>query len=460
MAKRPVALPKSDSLGWGRLYTREIHQLLGHRRGNANAMMEIFRAVATMQHLRSVCRWIIAKCVECQLIRKQPVQPSMQPLGQHQIPMEGAKPFWAAALDFAGPIQVIEGRRTVLEYLLIVVCQRTKALCVEVTRTLGTDSLIMALQRITARVGAIVHLHSDNATTFKKGEKLIKKAYQEAGLLDALGQLDWDRVARSMDQTGVESWHFVAPHAPWSNGLAEAMVKLTKEQLFQTFRHHKLDVEQLRTAVAMAVAAVNSRPVGGEVTFDPEEEVQIITPNHLLFGRLGTSVIPEVPVTDNLCKRFRQVQEIMKGHHRAWIKRVLPTLHSTKKWQKFQGSVIEGQLVLVVEPTLKRVDWPLGVVEKILRKVRGRPYVAEVRCVNLNLEGGSGRVKKRDLVEKRVQTVRYIRPVKHLVPIDMWNESEENEKNEEVKKQEVSGDEPQNQAGHGRTEAQSQQCHE
>ncbi len=435
VARRPVALPKKDGLGWGKLYARETHEMLGHRRGTVNAMMENIRAVAVMKHLRGVCRLIIQKCVPCQLIRKQPVQPSMQPLGEHQIPMEGAKPFWASALDFAGPLRVIEGRRTILEYLLIVVCQRTKALWVETTRSLSTDSLIMALQRMTAKVGTIAHLHSDNASTFKKGDKLIKKAYQEAGLSDELGGIDWEKVARAMDQTGVETWHFVAPHAPWSNGLAEAMVKITKEQLFQTFRHRVLDVEQFQTAVAMVVAAANSRPVGGEVVFDPDEEVQIITPNHFLMGRLGTSVIPEIPITDNLCRRYREVQDIMRSHHKAWIKRVLPTLHSTKKWQKFQGTVMEGQLVLVVEPTLKRVDWPLGVVEKITRQIRGRPYVAEVRCVSLSMDGGAGKIKKKDLVEKKVTSVIHTRPVKHLVPIDMWNEERESEEQKKVTKQ-------------------------
>ncbi len=206
------------------------------------------------------------------------------------------------------------------------------------------------------------------------------------------------------------------------------MVKLTKEQMYQTFRSRRLDVEQFETAVAMAVAAANSRPVGGEVIFDPEEEIQIITPNHLLVGRLGTSVIPEVPVTDNLCRRYAQVQELLRQHHQAWVKRVLPTLHSSKKWQKFQGTVHVGQMVLVVEPTLKRVDWPLGVVEKIVREVRGRPYVAEVRCVNLSMEGGVGRVKKQDLVDRKLTTVVHQRPVKHLVPIDMWNEEREEER--------------------------------
>ncbi len=400
------------------LIVKAVHDALGHNAGThdrvANRLRLAFWGPGFLYKIQNFIR----KCVPCQKIRRQFSSPPMQPYPSDMFTkFESAQPYEDVDLDVLGHflIKRAGSRAQEKHYVLAAVCRYTKAVHYEPICGLTTDSLIMGLSRMTALRGAIVRVRSDNGTNFHGGRRAIREHQVE--LQACLRDIDWDRVQAQDQYTGIRGWSFTTPHAPWSNGLAEAAVKLAKHQLWQTFKHTTLDSEEFRTAVARAANIVNSRPVAGTVTADYEEG-RVITPNHLLCGRLGSDVIPHVDKPCNLVKRHDQVQRLVQQFKQEWINKLLSQIHGQDKWQDFRNNIKAGQLVLIADGNLKRCYWPLGLVEEVERHTNG--VAQKVRLRSTGTAPYETHVKK-DLL-KTSPTAPLTRSTRVLVPLDVFND--------------------------------------
>ena len=102
----------------------------------------------------------------------------------------------------------------------------------------------------------------------------------------------------------------------------------------------KLSYPELVTLLARISYTVNDRPLGlAETSASNEQEdfLAPLTPNMMLLGR-SSSISPPMTYNANekFCARLAYVAEVEKDWWRSWVKQVLPTLFSYKKWKKRQ----------------------------------------------------------------------------------------------------------------------------
>jgi hypothetical protein len=266
------------------------------------------------------------------------------------------------------------------------------------------DSLLGALERMVNRTGGIERVHSDNGPNFVKAKKTVFNMQYSKELRNDLGQIDWEEVKRSSEHLGIRQWSFSAPKCPEGNGAAEAMVKLAKTALKDTFKEVKLTFDEFRTALARAEGKVNSRPLG-YVPADRWEAIEIVTPMHLMIGRAGTSFAPRVPSNAHIS--YVQHWEMSKGVARIfqskWNKMCMYNLVSREKWTHMHENLEVGTVLLIKDDQAKRHDWKMAIVTSVKKDLAG-----VVRSVMVRLKSSPGR-----------KPIELLRNVRQLTPLSV-----------------------------------------
>ena len=419
-AMRPVLVPKLHQSPFVGI-VEQAHRVLGHNAGNKARVSSMLRRGIWNRGMRNQIKTILKRCVECQKIRKSVCKPLMEPIPAGFLDnWQEKEPFSEVDVDVAGPFRTKRPRSRAhdLNYVLTVICRHTRAVHLEVMTEISTDRLIMAMSRVTSIRGRMAKVHSDNGTNFVGAKKAIV-AHRGVELNRDWNNLDWTRIRQAETLTGIAEWSFSAPYAPWSNGLAEAAVKLAKTQLWQTFKHAHLDSEQFRTAVYEAMNVINSRPLEALDAEDAEdlEFGRFLTPNHLLIGRVGGEVLQDIPTCHNLVKRYDEVQKLVLQFRRKWLEKLLTKVHSQPKWLELRLSVQPGQLVLLAETQGKRHEWQLARVERVVRDINGCAQHVDVR------RRVDADPKSKDIYNSTTVTLR--RHVRNLVPLTIFNQPTE-----------------------------------
>ena len=113
-------------------------------------------------------------------------------------------------------------------------------------------------------------------------------------------------------------------------GAWEIMVKLTKRALKTVTKDRPMYEEVLRTFLV----EVNSRPLTS--LSDDYNDLQVLTPNHFLTGKLtkysGSSEFPQSDI--NSRKRWKSVQALNNMFWTRFIKEYLPRLQERKKMEQ------------------------------------------------------------------------------------------------------------------------------
>ena len=119
------------------------------------------------------CRGLIQKVIkECIFRKRRSVKP--QPPIMSELPKEriaiGQKPFSNTGVDYFGPLYIKFNKRTRINqatgkrFGVIFTCLTTRAVHLELSGDLSTDSFILALRRFISRRGFVKVLRSDNGT--------------------------------------------------------------------------------------------------------------------------------------------------------------------------------------------------------------------------------------------------------------------------------------------------------
>lgn len=118
-------------------------------------------------------------------------------------------------------------------------------------RTLTTDSLIMALRRMTARRGWPDCFYSDNGTNLRGADAELKRSIQE---------LDNKAICDVAINNG-SGWKFIPPASPHWGGAWERLIRSVKKSLSVIIKERAPKDEVLSTLMAEVENIVNSRPL-------------------------------------------------------------------------------------------------------------------------------------------------------------------------------------------------------
>ncbi len=263
------------------------------------------------------------------------------------------------------------GRKHSKRYGCLFTCLTTRAVHIEITQSLDTDSFICALQRFTSRRGRPEKVFSDNGTNLRAGDKELR---------DSIRQWNCSRLARHFLQEEIV-WHFNPPYASHMGGVWERLVRSIKTALKSVVREQILSDEGLMTLTTEVEKILNDRPitqVSNDIR-DPEP----LSPNKLLILRSNSCAPPGVFDKDDIyCRRWwRQVQYLANIFWRRWTREYIPSLQVRQKWHNVQRNLAVNDLVLVSDESVPRGQWPLG---RIIKVSKGRDGLVRSCRVSVN----------------------------------------------------------------------------
>ena len=120
---------------------------------------------------------IIRQCVTCLKFEGQPYSYGASP----DLPCDHVSdnpPFTYTGIDFAGPLFVrVQGsdQSEYKTYMCLFTCASTRAIHLELVRSLSVDQFLLAFRHFASRRGLPSVLWSDNAKTFKSSAKEIQR---------------------------------------------------------------------------------------------------------------------------------------------------------------------------------------------------------------------------------------------------------------------------------------------
>ena len=153
-------------------------------------------------------------------------------------------------------------------------------------------------------------------------------------------------------------WVFNPPGAAHFGGAWESLVKSAKQVLVRS----RILAKQVVTEEIL-VTTLARYDVENILKFRPSTyltndatEPEVLTPNHLLFGRANPN-IPFDLFNDadlGLKKIWRFTEALATNFWKRWMKEFLPTMAEREKWSEKRPNFAEGDLVLVLDPNTPR----------------------------------------------------------------------------------------------------------
>ena len=126
-------------------------------------------------------------------------------------------PFTYCGVDMFGPFLVKDSRKTQKKYGAMFTCLSSRAVHIETTSNLTTDSFIQTLRRLISRRGNVRVIKSDNGTNFVSASIELRKAF---------GETDERRINDFMMELGGEwiNWKLNPPMANNMGGAWEQQI--------------------------------------------------------------------------------------------------------------------------------------------------------------------------------------------------------------------------------------------
>lgn len=322
---------------------------------------------------------IIRKCVKCFRVNPQVVVQQMGELPEHRI--KPSRPFSIVGIDFAGPFYIKDGkyrnRKLVKCYLTVFVCFTTKAVHLELTGDLTTDSFLNTLKRFTARRGLCNQIYSDNGSNFVGAKRELDQ------IRVLLNQTNTDSDINTFIAKHNISWKFIPPRAPHFGGLWEAAVKSAKYHLKRILGNAHLTFESLYTVVTQVEAVLNSRPLT-PLSPDPND-LSYLTPGHFLVGDALAS-LPEREVNhlpSNRLNHYQQLQRMVEHFWARWSAEYLTSLQQRSKWKSVQQSnLVVGSMVILKEDNVPPIAWKTGRIVELFPAKDGQIRVVSVKTAS------------------------------------------------------------------------------
>ena len=360
--KNPMILPKNNHIV--EKYVKHIHKLHLHC-GPEQTLALTRRQVWLLGGRREVKRILHA----CKCKKPQLLQQVMAPLPPERA--ENPSAFQHIAVDFFGPMLVPQK-----VYGCIFSCFQSRAIHLELLDNMETTTFLQALRRLAARRGHPTTIVSDNAKTFKAAASELRR------LLKAV---NWPAVIDENTRHGTK-WIFATEKAPWSNALAERMVRTIKTALRTAIGTARLNRSEMETLLIEVEGIVNNRPLG-IVSSNPEDPLPI-TPAELAIGR-QTSAIPDdrcrVDTDRPLSKLWLARKRTLNAFWRRWRSNYLLDLQVTKKWHDKSAIPIKpGLVVQIRDDNVTRGTWLIG---RIMETHAGRDGM--VRSATIKTTKGS-----------------------------------------------------------------------
>ena len=358
----------------------------------------------TMNEIRKSGIWILGcsravssyiyRCVTCRRIRGSTSIQKMSDLPEVRV--HDTPPFTHVGLDCFGPFIVKEGRRDLKKYGLIVTCMASRAVHIEVTDDMTTDTFLNGLRCVIAIRGHIQSIRCDQGSNFIGADRELRTALLE---------LKEDNI-RSFLQSRHCEFVFNSPDSSHMGGVWERHIRTIRSILNTMLYQNKyrLDVSSLRTFLYEVMAIINGRPLTVQNLSDPNS-LDPLTPNHILTMKSNIIIPPPGNFTKEdvyLRKRWRRLQFITNEFWSRWRKEYLVSLQPRQKWLKTQRNFGIGDIVLLKDVNTVRGEWSLAKVKELLPTADGLVRRVKIVVGDSHLRNNGTRISKLTVLERPI----------------------------------------------------------
>ena len=253
-------------------------------------------------------------------------------------------------------------------------CLSTRAVHLEALESLDTSPFLNAFTRFCAIRGFPQSLRSDRGTNFIGASKKVKG-------------IDPDIVSQKLRVRNVE-WKFNPPHSSHFGGVWERKIGASRrvlEGILTTLQRKTLDRESFVTFLAEVSRVVNDTPLW--VTSWDSNDPAPLCPNDILMLRdaSGAEDYESYTERDLLAhglRRYRRAKYLTQLFWQRWERDFLVTLNKRSKWFVKNKGVSVGDVVLIVEDSVPRSEWPYAIISELIQSGDGL-----VRSVVLRSKG-------------------------------------------------------------------------
>ena len=376
------------------LIIQHHHKMAAHG-GHGITLNQIRSSGYCIVGANSAVNNFIYRCVDCCRLRGRIGEQKMADLPACRS--TETAPFTHCGVDIFGPFIVKQRRSEVKRYGAMFTCMASRAVHIEVTFSLDSDSFILALRRLIARRGNVRSIYSDNGSNFIGAERELRKAYEE---------MDDDKIQSFMQEHGGDwiKWYKNPPLASHMGGVWERQIRSARAILSSLLKTHgqSLDDESLITLMTEVEGILNSRPLTVETINDPTS-FQPLSPINLLTMKSkvvspppGKFLKPDVYSK----KRWRRIQHIANEFWSRWRKEYLQSLQERQKWTSKRRNFRVDDIVLLKQSDIPRNQWSMGRITDVNNDQKGL-----VRSVTLKIGEHAGNENSRCKLEKPIDKI-------------------------------------------------------
>ncbi|GFV82380.1 putative RNA-directed DNA polymerase from transposon X-element [Trichonephila clavipes] len=337
---------------------------LKHCHAGVQILMSILREKFWIMKTRKTVREVVMKCVPCR--RYSSNSPMSEPVSLPADRVKDANAFNITGIDLAGPLFTRDGGKV---WIVLYTCAIYRAIHLELVSSLSTECFMLSLRRFIARRTRPDTIYTDNGTNF-------------VGTNSELKNLDWDKIMKETDIKPIK-WKFNPPTAAWWGGWWERLVRVIKELLKRTLGKAILTYEELLTVICDCEAVVNSRPLT-YVSEDPNDLIPL-TPSLFLNGKSSYDTVDlDLSEFSKFQKRIKYRRKLIHDFRSRFMKEYLGQLRQKRPGKPGHDFKV-GDVVMIEEPSKKRVYWPLGKVISLLPGRDGKVRTLKLKCKNSEL---------------------------------------------------------------------------
>jgi len=227
---------------WFTIYQTAV---AGHTQANwtcwkKNSMLAELRQRFWIPRAGQLIKSMLSKCVDCRMYFAYPDRVIWD------LPA-----FTYVGVDYFGPIEVKRGCTVQKRYGVIFTCSSSRAVHLEVSHSLTTDSCIQAIRRFLARRGPVIRIRSDNGTNLVGAEAEMKRK---------IASWNQTKIGRYLQQHHIE-WTFFAPASSHFGGFWERLIRFVRLIMYSLLRDQSisLDDEALNTLMCEVEQGLNIR---------------------------------------------------------------------------------------------------------------------------------------------------------------------------------------------------------
>ena len=366
----PIFLPDSHPFTYK--LVQQAHLTTMH--GGSTLTMAKVREAYWVPRLRRLVKRVRGNCWGCKRFRTLAYQ-SPPPGNLPTTRTQGTTPFQVVGVDFAGPIRYrSKGKKECKAYLALYGCSLTRAVHLDLLKSMEATEFVLSLKRFIARRGRPELIYSDNGATFKATNKWLRKVQKDEQLNSYLADLSI-------------KWRFNLSRAPWWGGQFERLIGLFKSAFYKTIGNGTLQWAELEEVVLDVETTLNNRPLS---YMEDDVQLPVLTPNSMLH--INPNYIPELKAhhleEKDLRKRAKHLQ---KCKEMMWNRRTREYIRGLREQhRRAGGSQISfpnmGDVVIVKDTQKNRNRWKLAIVTDLIKGKDGITRGAKLRSGKDNIE--------------------------------------------------------------------------